>query len=472
MRTAPQSDSNLVGENRPLRACAAWLGLGLLASCVLWLAAFYYAVPYQYSDGDTATWSGLLRSGRSIYAAQAGLPMLRTNYPPTFLWIVAKLAPSQSALLRTGALVAWLSLMLTMALVGHVVRHATGSIRRGLLAAGLCGISLPIVLCGATCLPDMLGLALATSALTLAALRRPGWPLLSALLLVAAVLVKHSLVVFPVGLVTWALRHEPRRGLLLSASAAALLGLAVFGGGLFPSLVQWSAAPFTWVTLRNNWGLWVLPLAAGLYASFRGGFGSGSMSPIASATLAPFRYVFAVAVLWLLSLGRTGSGSNLLAELIVATAVLSVALGPPRALHLHFALTAILNIIGCGYIVSSVMPTLAQEQATARALVAATPGPVLAEQTWYVAAMDREPLVVPFLATQLAGRGLWNDAPLVQAAERGDIALVLLGFPLHDGAAFTGGHADRFPVAVLDALRRRYVLEQQVGSLHVYRPRR
>jgi hypothetical protein len=471
MHRLPASGSDLVGENRQLRACMVWLVLGLLASCGLWLAAFYFAVPYQYSDGDTATWSGLLRAGRSIYAAQSGLPMLRTNYPPTFLWLVAKLAPSQAALLRTGALIAWFSLLSTMALVGHVVRSATGSSQRGFLAAGLCGISLPIVLCGATCLPDMLGLSLATLAVSLAALRRPGWPIFSALLLVAAVSVKHSLVVFPVGLVLWALRREPRRGLVLASCAAALLVLLVFGGGLFPALVQWSAAPFTWTTLRNNWGLWVLPLGAGIYAASRGAFTGQSPPPTVLAPLDPFRHVFAVALLWLISLGRTGSGSNLLAELIVATAVLSVAVGPPRALHLHFALTAIINIIGCSYLGWTVLPAMHREQVAAQALVASTPGPVLAEQTWYVASTGREPLVVPFLATQLAGRGLWNDAPLVQAAGDGQIALLLLGFPLQDPTACQGGHADRFPPNLLAALRRRYVLTQQVGSLYVYKPR-
>lgn len=461
---------DLVGEDRPLRLCAAWLGLGLLGSLALWLSAFYYAVPYQYSDGDTATWSGLLRSGRAIYAAGIGLPMLRTNYPPTFLWLVGKLAPSQYQLLRTGALVSWLSLLWTMGQVGLVVRRATGSAQRGLLAAGLCAISLPIALCGSTCLPDLLGLALATSAVSLASLRWRGWPLGAALLLVGAVLVKHSLVVFPVGLVTWALRYETRRGLLLAGIAGALLALLVLGGGLFPPLVQWSAAPFTFTTLRNNWLLWVLPLSAGIYAAAVGAFASRDLPSELRVTLAPYRCVFAVAVLWLLSLGRTGSGSNLLAELIVATAVLAVSLGSPRLLPLHFAVTALMNLIGCGYVVWSALPTLAREQAAAQELVRGTPGPILAEQTWYVASASREPLVVPFLAAQLSARGLWDATPLLQAAERGQISLVLLNFPLDDPTAFTGGHADRFPPELLPILRRRYTLKERIGNLYAYRP--
>ena len=68
-------------EDRQLRLCLAWLGLGLLGSLALWFAAFYYAVPYQYSDGDTATWSGLLRSGRAIYAAGIGCPCCAPTIP-------------------------------------------------------------------------------------------------------------------------------------------------------------------------------------------------------------------------------------------------------------------------------------------------------------------------------------------------------------------------------------------------------
>lgn len=470
MSQTPDNGPNLDGEDRQLRLCGAWLGLGLLASVALWIAALYYAVPYQYSDGDTATWSGLLRAGRALYTAQSGLPMLRTNYPPTFLFLVASLAPSQAALLRTGGLISCVSLLALLALVGHVVRRASGSWRRGGLAAGLCGISLPIVLCGATCLPDLLGLALATAALTLAGQRRPGWPLFAAPLVVAALMIKHSLVVFPAGLLLWALRHEPRRGLVLSLVTGGLLLLLVVGGGLFPALVQWSAAPFTLATLRNNWLLWVLPLAAGLYAATVGAFFSSTPPSPRSRALGPFREAFAIGAIWLLSLGRTGSGSNLLAELVVATAVLAVTLGPPRALHLHFALSALINLGGCAYLCAKVLPSLAAEQAAARKLVLATPGPVLAEQTWYVAATGREPLVVPFLATQLAKRGLWDAAPLTQAAQTGRIGLVLLGFPLHDPTAVTGGHADRFPPALLAALRDRYVLQTQVENLYVYRP--
>jgi hypothetical protein len=123
----------------------------------------------------------------------------------------------------------------------------------------------------------------------------------------------------------------------------------------------------------------------------------------------------------------------------------------------------------------AIIPARRAEQAAARAALAGVDGPVLAEQTFWAAGAGRAPLVVPFLTTQLAAAGRWDPAPLVEAIERGTVERALLGFPLdadvaNDRLSF---HAERFPGAVLAALRARYVLERRADGvdLWVYRPR-
>ena len=205
---------------------------------------------------------------------------------------------------------------------GLVVRRATGSAQRGLFGAGLCAISLPIALCGSTCLPDLLGKRWPP--------RRCRWLRCAGAagrwggaLLVGAVLVKHSLVVFPVGLVTWALRYETRRGLLLAGIAGSAAGLLVLGGGLFPRSCggRRRRLPSPRCAITGCCGYCRCRRASTPLAV--GAFTSRDLPPSElRATLSPplrlcrRRAVAAVP-------GTDWLGSNLLAELIVATAVLA-----------------------------------------------------------------------------------------------------------------------------------------------------
>src|SRR3954471_15931009 len=107
------------GWARALVAVAAAATLALFVAGVLCPAA------WEYSEGDAATWIWLLRHGRDIYAAPSGLPMWSSNYPPLYLHLIARLAPSDGSILLVGRLVSLAGYLLATAMVGLSARAAT-----------------------------------------------------------------------------------------------------------------------------------------------------------------------------------------------------------------------------------------------------------------------------------------------------------------------------------------------------------
>lgn len=415
-------------------------------------------VPFQYSDGDMATWIWLTRHGEDVYAGLGGLPMRAANHPPLFMRLVALIAPSDDAILRTGGLVAAVGWLSTMAGVYLSLRRTAGA-PVAWCGALLAGGSWPVASYAGVCLGDAPALGLGVLGVTLAVWRPAGWPFLAAIAFAASVLCKHSLVVFPAGVIAWAVVRERRAAVVLLVTTAALVGAVLLTFRLVEPLFLWSIAPWSARNFAEKALLWVVPLGFGLSAS--------ASALRRSEALGPWPAVWIAALVWTIALGRIGSGSNYVLELSVATAVLAAAAGG-RRLAAHAGATAIQVIVWVGWLSLRVVPEMRVEQAAAAEALAGISGTIIAEQTWYATRTGRPPLVLPFLAAQLAASRRWSDAPLRDALARGEVARVLLQFDVTD--ARPGGHWDRFTPAVVSAIRDRYVLEWARGSLHVYRP--
>lgn len=471
----------------------------LLAAAVMllfWAAAFWYGTPYLYSDGDTGTWIWLLRHGEAVYgspqqaglAARAtgaladgladagpGLPMRLSNYPPLYMHAVAWLAPSDAAILRTGAVLSLLGFVAAMLGVGVSVARASGDATGGLVAALLLAGSGSAAYNAPSCFPDTAGLGLAVWGVTLAALRRRGWPVLSGLLFCAAVLVKHSLVVLPAGTCLWALtqRDTRRAALLLGASLALPLAATLWALDLFAPLVLWTQAPWTLANFTVQIAVWALPLLPGIGLLFALLRRRGETSTLATQVLGPWLVAALLGVVWLLALGRRGSGANYTIELITALSVIvpiatAHRIGPRLAWG--HALSALALTIGLSvYHFGWIWPQQARDQALVQQVLRDRPGPVVAETPWYTTRLGRPPLIISYLATQLAHAGRWDATGLLSTLQAGQVAAVILNFPV--GTTPSPGHADRLPQGVLPLLRDHYQLSAQTASVFVYTPR-
>jgi hypothetical protein len=446
--------------------------LATLASGVFWACAIWRPVPFQYSDGDTATWIWLLRHGASLFGPPQPLPMWGTNYPPLFLWLVAALAPSDEAILRTGALVALAGFLLATALIGVAAGGAVRSRRAGLLAALLFAGTMVASYVAPACVGDAPALALSACGLTVAVRRPWGWPWIAALLFTAAVMCKHSVILIASGTCAWTLLTSPRQGAVLGLVLGVLVGLLLWPGGLYAPLVIWSMASYDPASLVYKLAIWVLPLGCGVVLALALLRRWRELPAETQQALGPWAATLLLALPWTLSLGRVGSGANYSLELAASSSVLATVAahrGLGRRLYaLHGLVMACATMGMVGHLVGVRMPKLGREMAFTQAQLAGAPGAVLAESTWYTTVLGRPPLVMPFLSTQLALRGLWDPAPLIGALHRGEVARLVLGWPIE--RAFSPEHQGRFLDAVLQAARERYTLIGRQDDVYIYGP--
>jgi hypothetical protein len=464
--------------------------VALCCAGVMTVGFWAYAVgspsSYQYSEGDTATWIWLLRRGQDVYAGSSGLTMLRTNYPPLYLWLVAALAPSDAAILLVGRLLAVAGMALTVLATWLSVHAATRSRVAPTFGAVVVLLWTRAYLWGAVCRPDALALGISAIGVTLAVLRVRAWPLVCALLFGLSLMIKQNLIVFPLGVVGWTLvgpgcgihGQDVRRrdGIALAASLAVVVGVPFFGLHLFVPLVRYSVSPWTLRTFAENLMSALLPgIGAPIVSAVLVSRWS-SLPDSAKGALGPWAAVFALGMVWTLSLGRTGSAFNYVLELQVAMTVLATsafALGLGRILYaLQVVVSLVDSAVRVGVLVFVTLPDARADVALAKSALAGVETPVFSEQCYYPIAAGRPPVIIPFLATQLALNGLWDATPFVTALREGAMTRVLLDFPLtldlddHDNK----GHADRLPPGTLEALRARYELREHTESLYVYAP--
>jgi len=447
-------------------------------TAVLVLAFLLYALfspgSFNYVEGDVATWILLWRHGHAadLYRAPAQLPMYSSNYPPLYLWLVASLSPSDEAIVVTGRLVSLCGLLLAIATLSHMSIRALKHRSAGVLVAMWMLATVRISLHGVMCYPDALALGLGCIGVTIVALRTPGWPILAALLMVASVLTKHSLIVFPIAIAIWSLWREPKKGSLFCALSAGLLLLALRHWQLFDALLSRTMAPWHWNTFARHSLYYVaasLPLlGVGVLVLRR----LRSLPTSTQRAIEPWAFVFGIGLGWLLALGRTGASYNYMLELMTSgVLLLTVSIYSNFGWRLQIFATVVTAIeaLSWTYALSlRVLPSSAADVKAAQAELKALSADalILAEPTWYSLVANRLPMMIPFLGTQMAGRGLWNPQVVADQLHRQAVPRVLLYLSLDNPEL-----NERFPSEICKELRDHYTLLYKLQQLHVYGPK-
>jgi hypothetical protein len=241
---------------------------------------------------------------------------------------------------------------------------------------------------------------------------------------------------------------------------------------LLDALLSRSVAPWHWNTFAKHslfhvaTSLPLLGVGVLVLRRFR------SLPIQIQRAIEPWAFVFAIGLGWLVALGRTGASFNYMLELMTAGILLltvSIYYNLGRRLQiLAIVVTAIDSLAWVGALALRVLPNSTAEVKAAQAALKALPADalILAEPTWYSIVANRLPMMIPFLGTQMAGRGLWNPQMVVDQLHRQAVPRVLLFLSLDSPEL-----SERFPAEICKELRDHYILLHKIHQLHVYGPK-
>ena len=467
------------------RARAAWGVLavvaGALATLALarWAGALLQGGPVLYGEGAVAHAAVLLRDG-ATYRDAGGPSFVAANYPPLYFALAAIGDPFVSGRLWSAG-----ATLLVAALVAWRARRA-GPLVAACLALSFVA-AFPVMVWGVAVKPDLVALGLTAAAVVALDARRAA---AGGALLALAVLAKPTALLPAGALLVWLAATDRAllaRGALGAAPVAAAGVLAIVALGptaVWTHVVTWNALPWD----AGRAGLLALAGALVLGAPLAAAALSGAPRGATAAYLAG---AAAVAVLG----GREGGTVNYLLDLCAATALALAAAAPrlggaatalalaatprlsgavPLALAAQLAVaTAVLDPFG---IVPRGGPATGAWDDPARVAVvrAAAPGrgPVLAEDSGWLVASGRDPVVDDlFLWSRLTDARLVDGTALIASVTEGRYELVAAAVDLERLGAAPAYERARWSSPLVAAVLARYRLEGTASGVWLYRPR-
>ena len=450
------------------------------------------AIPHPYSldygEAPLVDQAMRLAAGQNVYRADLSTPPYTiSNYPPLYITLLAvsvKLFGAEGTFFVgriLSALATWASAIFLMLIV-----YAHPRDRIAALSAGLVFLAFPFVVYWSPLLRiDMLALALSLGGLCLLVTgSAQGQPISTrrlvgvALLLLAAIYTRQSYgLAAPFAAFVWLLVHDWRQAFRLALMVGGL-GLILFlllniltSGGFFFNIVTANVNKFMMDQLIYHWDR---VKEAAFILLILGG---------ASLLLIPrWNPLWTLGAPYLLgatisaaTIGKIGSNVNYLLEFCAALSLAAgVVIAWTRAhLPFHSVRAAVLILLAFG-VLNMVRTTLedytwdlrerrtqVRELRELEALVAETPGPILADEYMGMLTLQGRPLVIqPFEVTQLAWAGKWDQTPLLKSIENQEFGAILL----YDRPWVT----ERWTAEMLDTITRSYRLAGIVADNKVY----
>ncbi len=486
-------------------------GVGLSILILLGEHAFAYLIfPYPLDDGEGFCLNQAVRlaSGEALYPPISTPPWVVTNYPPVYPTILSWLIDPARPTMFGGRLISIISTVMIAIAASGCVRSC---INRDNLTPWIGWITIFLVVCSpvlyfwaALLRVDILATALGMIALWIAVASRGPMIFLSLPFLLAAMFTRQSSVEAFIAIAVWMLfgragkQGEKKSGLKESA----LFILAWIAGVVVILLLlnSWSDGEFwrhtvTYTRTRffpeRIWSnlQWILPAHAILFIVL--------IPTLVLALRDPKRRIigiFCIASIGtaLLS-GKVGSDLNYFLNLVISMACLAALLaydgirelkrsGRPRN-ELILALLLIPAIlIQTGLLEGNRSQSYNPERSDYMngsmvvEILSGVNGPILSEDEGFCLLAGHEVLFNPFIMSEMAREGIWNQAPLVQAIENREFDIIMLRFyvndPNHDDRPGTGAYAgwDRFTTEVERAISANYEVDLAVSPLFMRRP--
>jgi len=425
------------------------------------------AVSLNYGEGFLLFDALREARGGDLYGDPSRVPWTIQTYTPLYLWLVSLAARLGAEGYAAARLIGYASLLATALVVARAGRGRSGATAWGVAALYL---TLPLfVSWGAAVRPDNLAVLLAALGVSLAddlaGRRAVLWTLP---LFLASGLAKQSTVAAPAAALLWLALRDRGAAWRFAALGAAGLGLSLgvlelgSGGWFWLHAVESHAAkPYRLEQLagvcRAFLAFHALPAAAGLalmlFLARRGRLSATwlwlALSGVAAAA----------------SAGKSGSDTNYFLEPAAALALLAAReLPPPRELR-----PGARAWVGAGALAlaawhlfvhlanSAWIPGAEERFRLVVERFDGVEGPVLSDDAGFLLASGRPLWLQPFIMTQLAAAGLWDEGPVVDGLRAGDFALVIV--QRQPAAVFRS----RYTPAMRRALAERY------GRVDAYR---
>ena len=416
----------------PLAAAAAWLIADSLDLATAMQAQLNYLDGYIVDDAIR------IAAGEPLYEDPSVAPYAINMYTPGAMYTMAGLIRAGVDGFAAGRLLSLLSVIGVALIIVLTGWPRTGWVA---LAVGLLYLLHPIQWPWSLVVrPDEPALLLAIAAIVLLTVDDRRLWLPAALLLAASLLTKQSSIAAPAAATCWLLLKNWRRGLAFAAVYGGVVGAAVL-------LLQWRTQglflfhvvvannhPFSWSRVATMYHRLVLstPLVFGLLVvlllvvAWRRRWSLPAVYALASAGVA-------------MAVGRLGASMNHFLEPVAAIALLAACEFPVEWFDRRRpARMAIAALLVAGFSLTAGASWIAQWKAhqTARSMVpiherlvatvAAVEGPVVSDDAAAVVGAGKRVHIRPFIMSQLAERGGWDQRPFVEEIRERRIAMIIV----------------------------------------------
>jgi hypothetical protein len=476
-------------------------------------SARYLLFPYPLDDGEGFCLNQAVRValGLPLYPPLGPPPYIVTNYPPFSPLILGLLTDPESFRFATGRMVSVLSTVVLCIAAAGCVHAATGDRRAAWIAALMVAAGPVVYFWGALLRVDVLASALGLVGLWIAMRARGLRVLWSLPFLLAALYTRQSSIEAALAIILGLLmntapdeRNHPRGlpgalafGVLWTAGAAAVLLLMQFltGGEFWLHTVVYTRTQFYPERILSA-ADWILPSHALMFLIALFALPRAFSEPRRRMLAWFFIMSFGTSMLS----GKVGSDLNYFLNLAVASACLcgcfaadcftAVRDSPLRPTWILVALMLIpAGLAQSGLLEGdrgfSFTPRSEDYQAGFRIVdtLSRVNGPILSEDEGFCLLSGHQVVFNPFIMSELAREGLWDQSPFVHAIEDKVFDLIMLRFdvddPSHDDRPGAGGHAgwDRFTPEMERAISENYEIDTDISPIFmrrwwfIYRPR-
>jgi hypothetical protein len=459
-----------------------WLALLVLAAAALLNLGFALAMivrpdEVRYGEALLYAHADRLVRGVPLYQPIDQPPYTVAAYTPLYYALAALLRVLLGAGFAPGRLLSFAAGLIAVACVGRLTWRRTRawwpSVLASLIVLGL-GMVGPVPWFGSY-KEDVLAIALALGALVVLDWRTTGPAIVSAAVLAAlAILTKQTLFAAAMAGTIWL---WATRGPRLAAGFAAIVTLCVLSVCLafqlsthafFDNVVVANLNPLSLSALSFNLYLLALFQAAPSLAALVEAW------PRLRPRTAPRDLVLCAwlaAIIPVLGIAKEGADFNYWLLFAALTAVLAASAVWARRTRFSAPVLALALTLNCGVALLVMVGLVRNQPALERPPAAARDGfaGVLADPLDVAVLTDHAVVLEPVLYDLLYLDGRWDPAPVVARVCRGEIALVVLGYPLETPDAEA---EHKWPRPVLDALRARLtladVLPAGIGQRYVY----
>ncbi|MFH1738327.1 MAG: hypothetical protein ABIH23_04920 [bacterium] len=443
------------------------------------------AFPYDIdnSEGFLLFGGHRLATGQGLYGDLTSPPHLVDNYPPVYPVLLAvgdRLVGTKFIWGRSLSVAATLGIAVLIYLwIGGVSGR-----RWSAFLSALCFLSFYHVYdWGALARVDMVAIFL--SVLGLVFVERGKSIVLPVTCFVLSLCTKQTMFAGPLAAVMFLqYREERRSAAALLISVAVLTGLlyALFqllsGGAFLRHVFVYNSNPYRLLDLfiyfRHWWATYPILGGIGLFF-FLHRWKNRQRDLI-------FYFLF-FSSLSALFCGKIGSAPNYLLEMVVATclalglvmAEVDVAERKDRSvLNLLLPVLLLAQILATMHwphaMDFSYTPTTSDlyDARNVERILRKSPGPILSERAGLPLLAGHDPFFQPFICTQLARQGLWDEQPLLERIKRHEFPLILLTWDLFEKPA----DPERFSAEFVSAVADSYEIDQSFRKLVLYRPKR